>query len=143
MGVSLAVFLKEVSELLYGGELGLAHVCKCGGWFFVVEDLNELLCCSDRYVRRGEIRDGCSLWKKFDGVAGSFCFCFADKDAVAAIVFHGWSNVPSGGAMGIPGSSYLGFFMDHHFGAGGRHGCFIEIENTFQYGVGGQFGVSA
>ena len=53
MRVSLTVSVKDVSELLDCGELGVAHMRKRGGWLFVIEDLNDFLRCSYRDVCRG------------------------------------------------------------------------------------------
>ena len=55
---------------------------------------------------------------------------------VASVVFHRWADVPGFFAMGRPALSRLGVFEDEGAGAGWGEGCFIEIEETEDLGMG-------
>ena len=77
----------------------------------MLQYLNEFLCSLDCNIGGRAKRDRDSLGKKFDSAGSAFGFCFADEDAVAAIMFHGGTDVPSSGSVWIPGSSDEWFFV--------------------------------
>ena len=54
---------------------------------------------------------------------------------VAAIVFHGRSDVPSFDSVIRPASLLSAFFVDKYFGACWGKGCFVEIECSEQIGI--------
>lgn len=71
-----------------------------------------------------------------DGVNGSFGASLWDEDLVAAVVVHGWSDVPVRGAMLGPGLTSCEFLVSNDFGAKRPKGGSIVVERPVELGLG-------
>ena len=77
------------------------------------------------------------LWKDFHGIGYPFRFSLGSEDSVTSVMGHSRSQVPSLGAVGVPGPALAGLFVNDYFCSGRREGCFIVVECAFEEGVGG------
>ena len=81
------------------------------------------------------------MWEEFDGAGYALGSGLGDITLIAAVMFGGMSNIPALNTVRCPRSSDLRGFMDEDFGAGWRHGRFIEVEGAIHMGFGGELGV--
>ena len=68
---------------------------------------------------------------------GAFAACGWDVNPVAAVVGHGWAQVPAGDAVRRPGGALGRGFIREDAAAWGPQRRFVEIECTVDLGVGG------
>ena len=86
------------------------------------------MCGNSGPFRGREVGHGNFLGKKFDCTSNSFFGGSGDVDAIAPIVLHRRTDLPSFTSVGGPGSSLVGHFVDDSFGAEWGQGCAIEIK---------------
>ena len=81
--------------------------------------------------------------EEFDGATDPNTVGFGDKDGVTPIMLGGISDIPSGDAMGCPGLTLLGCFMDDDAGTKGSKGGAVEVKGTIEVSFRGQSRVEA
>lgn len=62
-------------------------------------------------------------------------FCVCRMDAIAAIVVHGWANVPSRDSMGRIGFTDIGSDVDYSFGAKRADRCPVDVKRSVELGL--------
>lgn len=83
------------------------------------------------------------MGEEFNGIGDADHVSATVPNSVAAVVFKGWSEVPSGSAVGGPGLALGGFVVDDHFGARRVKRSMVVVEGSKELGIGREFGVDA
>ena len=71
-----------------------------------------------------------------DCVTDACGICFGNENGVAAIMFEGWSDVPSGSTMWGPRTAFVSCFVGDDFGARWRKRGAVVVKVAKKLSVG-------
>ena len=119
--VGVAEYLVELLQCL---AVGCRHDVSCARRW-VLEDVEDILeaCCNEVGIGSGGQWD--VVREKLYRVGDAVALCFGGVYLETAVGFECWTDIPSFGCMGCPGSSCVGFLMDKDLAwfLGGRLVC--------------------
>lgn len=78
-----------------------------------------------------------------DGIDDSFGFGISGKDAVATVMIHGWTEIPTFDRMGSSSLSLFRGDVDEDFGAERGHWRAVEVKGSVYLGVSRQLRIDA